>query len=463
MFTVPGRAKCYHRPVKQTTALPPGPRRPAIQQLHNWIYRPLQTLERCAKLYGDWFTFRFPRGVTIVYTSDPEAIRDIFAGDPELLHAGEGNRFFKPLLGPRSVLVLDGTEHRRARRLMMPPFHGERMRAYGRAISELTARRAAAWPRGRELNLHHELQGLALEVIFGTVFGLGEGPSDLRDGLAKLLDTATSPLDMFMALIFLDKDGRPPFWRLQQRLGAWTPWGGIALEVERLDGLLLREFSARRKRPGDDILSLLLSARDENGDALDERELRDQMITLLVAGHETTATTLAWAVRLLLSNPDAHERLRAELAGCAGGPDELATLPYLDAVIQETLRLRPVVPIVWRLLKAPLKIAGRELPAGVAVAPCIYLTHRRPDLWPEPERFRPERFLERAPKPWEFLPFGGGGRRCLGMAFALYEMKLILAGLVKAARLSPARAEESVPVRRSVTLAPADGVPVLVG
>jgi cytochrome P450/predicted unusual protein kinase regulating ubiquinone biosynthesis (AarF/ABC1/UbiB family) len=435
--------------------LPPGPDEPPMLQALRWVQWPVPFLEECARRWGDSFTLRLPGGPPIVLFSDPEAIRQIFTGHEDELRAGEANVRLEPLLGRHSLLLLDGAEHLHERRLLQPPFHGERMQAYGEVMRAVVDRAIDAWPVGRPFPIQPEMQGITLDVILRTVFGLGEGAAlaPLRARLAELLALAASP----EALLAASQNGNPrsPGARL------------LALRAE-VDDLLYAEIRARRAAGGagrDDVLSLLLEARDEAGEPMTDVELRDELITLLVAGHETTATALAWAVHRILESPAVLERLRAELgaAAKAGRPTaaELARLEYLDATVRETLRLNPIIPLVGRRLARPMRIGGRDLPAGVVAAPCIYLAHRRPERWPEPERFRPERFLDARPGPYEFLPFGGGVRRCLGMAFALYEMKIVLGEVLSRAALQPAPGYAVRLVRRNITLAPSGGVPVV--
>jgi cytochrome P450 len=450
--------------------LPPGPRAPAVVQIWRWVFSPVAMMENCARQYGDWFTVRFPKGLSVVFTSEPEAVKDVFAGDPDKLHAGEGNIIFKPLLGEQSLLVLDGPEHRRARRLMMPPFHGDRMKAYGTRMSQITRSHARRWPRGRRTPLHVAMQEITLDVILTTIFGLAEGErlERLRDLLTTLIDANSGEGNFFRAVLMLNKEGKPPLARLPPSLGRLTPWGRFMKLRREIDAIVLAEIAERRKSSEnrDDVLSLLISARDQEGGHLNDAELRDEMMTLLVAGHETSATTLCWIFLRLAENPAVLSRLQAELNTAFGSgpvaPEKIMELPYLDAVISETLRLNPIVPLVWRLLKAPLRLGSRELPAGVAIAPCAYLMHRRAALWPNAEVFDPERFLGAKPAPWEYFPFGGGGRRCLGMAFALYEMKIVAAEMIRAVSITPIPGYNPRTVRRGVTFAPSEGLPVLI-
>lgn len=426
-------------------------------------------MDDCARRYGDWFTIRLRRRLKVVFTSDSQAVKDLFAGDPDKLYAGEQNNIFKPLLGRQSILVLDGSAHRRVRRLMMPPFHGDRMKAYGSVIGGIVARRMESWPEGEVLRLHPELQAITLEVILKTIIGLSEGErvSALRARLVELLESNQSATDMFLTNLLLDAEGRPPLAAVQRRLGRFSLWGRFLSLREEIDRLVFAEIAERRRAGGprrDDILSLLIAAKDQDGDALDDQELRDEMITLLVAGHETSATALSWIFSRLSAHPEVLRKLRDELAALPVGPPDPAavmSLPYLDAVINETLRLNPIVPFVWRILKEPLRLGGRDFPAGVAVAPSIYLLHRSAKIWPDPERFDPDRFLDSKPAPWEFLPFGGGHRRCLGQAFAVYEIKMVLATVLQAMIVRPAPGYGVKVVRRGIAFAPSDQTPVV--
>jgi cytochrome P450 len=301
-----------------------------------------------------------------------------------------------------------------------------------------------SWPIGQSFPIHREMRTITLEVILRTVFGAeGARLDELRTLLERYARVATK-------LIWL----WPP---LQVDLGPLSPWGRLVRLRRDLDAFLFAEF-ARRRAEGvggrEDVLSLLLAARDENGEPMSDEELRDQMMTLLFAGHDTTATSLAFAFHNVLRHPDVLERLRADVAQ--------GRAEYVEATAKETLRLNPIVSEVGRVLARPMHIGGWDLPAGVAATPCIYLTHRRPDLWPEPERFDPERFIGRRPSPYEFFPFGGGVRRCLGMAFALYEMKIVLAEVLSRVELRLATGYRMQQVRRSITLAPSRGMPVVV-
>jgi cytochrome P450 len=429
--------------------LPPGPEDPPLLQAMQWLQWPYPFLAECARRYGDAFTVRLPGRPPLVMMSHPDAIRDLFTGSEEDLRAGEANVLLEPLLGRHSLLLLDGREHLTERRIVQPPFQGERMQSYGESMRDIARRSIDAWPVGQPFAIHPHMQSITLDVILRTVFGMDEGPKleSLRSGLRALLGVSSNP-----QLLIAIANGRTD--------GAAARPLRIRAEVDRE---LFAEIARRRTMPTEgrhDVLSVLLAARDEDGQPLSDQALRDELVTMLVAGHETTATSLAWAVHHVLSHPEVRARLEAELA-TPRTPQEVVRLEYLDAVCKETLRLTPIVPIVGRRLTRPLTVGGIDLPAGVVAAPCIILAHRRPERWPEPEVFRPERFLESKPTAFEFLPFGGGVRRCLGAAFALYEMKIVLAEIVQRVELRAQTGYEARVVRRSVTLAPSEGMPVV--
>lgn len=446
--------------------LPPGPRMPRTLQLLHWIFRPIPFMEACQRRYGDWFTVGFRKHMTFVFTSEPEAVKEIFTEDAGQLSAGEANQILKPLLGENSLLLLDGARHFQERRLMMPPFHGERMPSYGRIMREVADRAMDGWPVGRAFPLHPQMQSITLDVILRTVFGIGEHAalSNLRLYLKETLSLASQP----MVLMMMDRRGEVRWPRLHGMLGARAPLVRITALMDKVDRVIFSEIEQRRASANEnrqDILSLLAGARTEEGRTLSRQELRDELMTLLIAGHETTATSLCWVFYRLLNHRSVLERVRSEIQQVAGNgpvePEHIGHLPYLDAAIKETLRLNPIVPIVGRCLRSAMRLGSRRLPAGVIVAPCIYLTHRRPDLWPEPERFEPERFLGHRPSPHEFFPFGGGSRRCLGMAFASYEMKMILAQILSRVDLRLPQGYTAKVVRRGITFAPSERMPVV--
>jgi cytochrome P450 len=414
-----------------------------------WIARPIPFLERNARRFGDIFTVRFPIG-TVVFISNPDLIKQIFQGDPDVLHAGEANAGpLEPLMGKNSVLLLDGPEHMRQRKLMLPSFHGERIQRYGDLMREITEREMHTWPVGRPFPLRPRSQAVTLEIIMRTVFGIEdvERLEHLRDRLGRLLDIGRN--STALASIVLTPIRRTFGRRVWNRFRQLRQDVDVALYDE-----IARRRDDRSTPERDDVLSILLQARDEEGRAMTDAELRDELMTLLVAGHETTATAIAWAFELLLRHPDALAKLQAEID--ADESDE-----YLDAVIKETLRLRPVVPGVVRKLTAPLDLNRYTLPAGVRVAPNIYLTHRRPDVYPEPARFRPERFLEQAADTYSWIPFGGGIRRCLGASFATYEMKVVIPTILREVTLRAVGRQEQIR-RRAITFVPARDTRVLV-
>jgi cytochrome P450 len=440
--------------------LPPGPRSPAVFQTFALMRSGQRWIERVAARHGDLFTLRTWIFGTQVWTSDPELIKQIFTGDPDVLHAGKANNAGKVFTGEKSVLTLDGAPHRRARRLLTPPFHGERMHAYAEAMRTITERVASAWRAGEPFPLLPSLQRITLEVIIANVFGLPDGPRrDLfADRLSALMDAAVSPAAIFFFVPALQKD-----------LGPLTPWRRLKAQLDEYEALVYEEIAARRAQPAaersDDILSLLLEARDEEGQGMPDQEIRDQLATLLAAGHETTASSLAWAFERILGHPEVHERIVAEIdAAVAEGKTaaaDLAQLPYLDATIKEVLRQRPSVPMVGRRLERPMVLRGYEIPAGAMVTLSIHLTHRRPDLYPDPEVFRPERFLGTKPDPYSYFPFGGGPRRCLGAAFALQEMKIVVGTVLQRGGLRLAKPGPLRPSPRSLFQAPEGGTEVI--
>lgn len=435
--------------------LPPGPSWPAPVQIALWLYRPYQLLRHCRRHYGPTFSLELARNYRIVVVTEPDPIREVFTGPPEVMFAGHANEPLRPVVGENSLLLLDGERHLRERRLLLPPFHGERMHRYGEVMRELTAREMARWPLGRPFPIHPPMQSITLDVILRTVFGVDEGAQmdEVREAVTELAD-AFSPTTMVPAL--------------QIDLGARSPWGRFVRARERADVLLYRQIATRRAEGAggrDDILTLLLDARYEDGSAMSDRELRDELATLLAAGHETTATALPWTLHYLSRNPDVQARVHEELDRVAGegpiDPKAANDLAYLDAVIKEAMRLRPVISAVGRVLQEPRRIAGWDLPAGILVSPSIYLAHRDPEVWPDPERFDPTRFLDTRVSPYAYLPFGGGVRRCIGLAFAHYEMRIVLATVLSKLRVDPVPGLRVRPQRRGVSIAPSKQMPVV--
>lgn len=431
-------------------SLPPGPRGRLSTTLR-LVRDPVAHMPAWQARHGDPFTLPLLTGPVVV-TGDPALHRMIFSADPDALGVYSA-RSLVPILGEHSLLILEGARHRRERRLLAPPFHGARMRAYGAAMAEISAAELGARRPGETFAALELGQRISLEVILRTVFGVADEARRVELRAAIGAATASAhPLALFLP-------------GLAARLPWLGPFARLRGDQERLCGLLRRSIVDARARggEGEDILSRMLAARDEEGQPMRDDEIVDELRTLLIAGHETTAIALAWALFELHRAPARLERLRAEIDGLgpAPAPDALAALPFLAAVCQETLRLRPVVLSVVRRVLRPLEFAGHTLAPGVAVMASVLLTHRRPDLYPEPERFVPERFLGRSFAPSEYLPFGGGARRCLGAAFASFELAVALATVLRAADLELAGPPGPVGFeRRNLTMAPAGGIPV---
>ena len=400
----------------------------------------------CQRRFGPVFQ-SYLAGRRIVLSGEPEHVRTIFAADHD--HVGAFNPgHLHALLGQHSLILIDGAHHQRERKLLAPPLHGARMRSYARIIRDSAQRRSAAWQPGVPMIMQETTQGVSLDVIVRAVFGVQEPArgATLEANLLRTMDAVWPPSIMIR-------------W-LQRDLGPLTPWRRFARARQQTDILISEEIAARRAAPGDDILSLMLAARYDDGEPMSDPQIRDELITLLAAGHETTAIALAWAMYWLHRNPDTLERLRAELATLGDDPDldAIAQLPYLEAVCHETLRLYPIVPLAPRTLRRPMTLGEHEIPAGMHVGACTILTHRHPTLYPEPDAFRPERWLARKFAAWEFTPFGGGIRRCIGAAFAVYEMKQVLAAILPHHRLRLADDTPIGPARRNITLGPRGGV-----
>jgi cytochrome P450 family 135 len=419
----------------QRVAMPPGPRLPLLAQTGLVWQRPLPFLASARRRYGPVFTIRALPWGTAVVLNDAELVKQVFTGEAEIFHAGEGNSLLAPVLGKRSVLVIDEDEHLRARKRLLPPFHGEAVRRYGDTIERIVATEAASWPLGRSFPLHPRMRAITLEVILEAVIGVTD-PIRLQ-ALRRVLP-GTVEIDPTIMVM----------WILSplERVGRWRRFRDTIDEANRL---LLEEIAARREDPRlherEDVLSQLVRAGE-----FDDGELRDQIITLLLAGHETTTTGLAWAFERLLRNPAALDRARE-------GEDE-----YLDAVVRETLRVRPVIPAVVRQLKAPVELGGWRLPAGVTVMPSITLMHEDPTIFPEPKRFRPERFMEGDEgSTYTWIPFGGGRRRCLGAAFASFEMRVALRTILQRTTLRVEDPRDERTRSHHITLVPARGARVV--
>jgi cytochrome P450 len=428
--------------------LPPGPSVPGVMQMIATWKRPAASVERLRRRYGKRVTVKLPFQPPFVILSDPDDIKELFTAPPDAVHPGEGARILEPVVGANSVILLDEAPHLEQRKLMLPAFHGEKMQRLSGLMTELAERELASWPRDEPLELHSRLQRVTLEIILRAVFGLEQGRrlDALRDVLTEVLAFSESPLSVIQGA---------------QRKLRWTP------PVRRLNALNKRTdeliYGLIEERRGeddvvtgerDDVLAMLLQARHDDGSPMSPQELRDELVTALVAGHETTASQLAWAFEALSRHPEVTARLRAEID--AGESEE-----YLTATVNEILRLRPVLPNAEpRLTKKPIEIGGFEYPAGVALLASAILVHHDPEIYPEPFAFRPERFLGRQPGTYTWLPFGGGRRRCLGASFALVEMKIVLRTVVGRCEVLPVGERPERTRRRSITFSPARGATV---
>ncbi|HRI52429.1 MAG TPA: cytochrome P450, partial [Pseudomonadota bacterium] len=435
--------------------LPPGPRTPALWQTLSWLLNTTQFLERCAHRYGPIFTARIIGFGTSIMIADSGAAREVFSAGPEVVGVTHSKHFL-PLVGPSSLFMLQGEPHRRQRRRLLAVLQRDHIQAQGPLIVELTDAALDSWPLGARFSAHAALRELSLQLILRMVLG-AESPARLA-ALARLLTAGVRIAETPAMLIPL---------HLQQRLGRWTPWSKIRRLISEMDGLLYQEIAARRARgagSGGDILSLLLQLPGDGMQGpLTDGELRDQIVTLIVAAHDTTATTLTWALHWLLADPALCVRLQREVRRGEAplDPEHLAGLPLLDALVRETLRLSPAFPVVGRELKRPLRLLEHELPAGVRVVPCPYLAQRDGQSFAEPLQFRPERFLHQRPRPEQWFPFGGGFARCVGMELALYEMKLILGVILARAALERAPGPPTRPTLRFFSLIPGGGLPVV--
>jgi cytochrome P450 len=401
--------------------------------------------------YGDPVTLRLGKN-TVVSTGDPELIRVILAADPDGFDAF-GKELFGPVMGDESLMLLDGTRHRAARKLLAPPFHGARMRTYGAVMRAIAVDEARSWRSGVPVDAQRATQAISLRVILRAVFGIVDAEESRRwEALLVEIVGALKP-----SLLFVPQ--------LQHSFGGLGPWARLQRLIARAEARVYEELARRRAAGGEDedILSLVMAARYDDGAPMSDRQIFETLMTLVAAGHETTAIALAWALWLIHRHERVHERLLDEVRGAADDPEAWSRLAYLDAVCLETLRLKPVATAIMRILGQPLALGPWTLPAGVTVSPSVIRLHRRPELYPEPERFLPERFLERSFAPWEYLPFGGGHRRCIGAAFALMEMKVVLAAILRARPLALADARPLAVAPRNTTVGPARAIRLVPG
>ncbi len=433
---------------------------PSFFQTIQWIRDPTGFMERAAKCHGDIFATKINLNrddSVFVIVSNPQVLQQIFTKDGhEFSTPSKFNQPLSMLLGDTSIVMLEGDAHKKRRKLLIPPFHGERMKAYGELIIKLTKQVFDAIPQNSNFIAHSKMQSISLQVIIQAVFGFYEGKryQEIKQLLITWLDIFSSPLTN--SVIF--------FSFLQWDLGDWSPWGKFIKLRQQIDKLLYTEISDRRTYPDSsrtDILSLLMSAKDETGNYLSDQELRDELLTLLFAGHETTATAMTWSLYWTHYLPKVREKLLQELSGLHSNasPVDIAKLPYLTAVCQESLRIYPVSMLtVARKVEKPVELMGYHLEVGSTIFGCIYLTHQREDIYPDHEQFKPERFLEKKFNSYEFFPFGGGARRCIGAAFSEFEMKLVLATIMSNYKLNLANFNPEKIKRRSIALAPATGV-----
>jgi hypothetical protein len=426
--------------------LPPGPPDiPLLQVIATWV-RPTASLLRARQKYGKRFSVRLPFQPPFVILSDPADIKELLIAPPDAIHPGEGAKILEPVVGRKSVILLDEDEHLEQRKLLLPAFHGERMQKLVGLMTELTDRELRGWPTGQPIPLHPRLQALTLEIILHAVFGLDDGSEldDLREALTGVLGFAENPLSVLPSV--------------REKMSWWKPVREFTRVAKRTDELIYALIDERRAA-GDtgreDILATLLQARHDDGSEMTPEELRDELMTALVAGHETTASELAWAFERLAREPRVAEKLTAEID--AGESDE-----YLTATVHEILRLRPVVPNAEpRLTKQPVTIGGYDYPAGVALLASGWLVHHDPEIYPDPFAFKPERFVGVSPGTYTWLPFGGGRRRCLGASFAIQEMKIVLKAVLSRFEVAAANPAPEVTGRRSITFSPKGGATVM--
>ena len=435
---------------------------PSFLQKLQWVVDPVGYMETATQQYPDMFTAEVVGfGDTLVFVNHPQAIQEILTNDRKKFAAvGEENKILQPLIGDYSVIMLEGNRHKRRRQILMPPFHGERLQAYGDLICNLTEKVFNQLPQDKPFLARTAMQDISLQVMLEAVFGLYEGEryQQLKRLLALITEKFNSPLTA--SLLYF------PF--LQKDLGTWSPWGKFLRQRQQIDQLLYAEIADRREHPDPnriDILSLLMSAKDEQGNSMTDQELRDEMMTLLLAGHETTASAMAWGLYWIHHLPEVREKLLQELdtLGESPNPMSIARLPYLSAVCNETLRITPVaINTFAREVQEPVELLGHRLEPGTLVVGCIYLLHQREDLYPDHKQFKPERFLKHQFSPYEFMPFGAGARSCIGNALAPFEMKLVLATILSRYQVALVDHRPEKPQRRSITLAPAGGVKMVV-
>jgi cytochrome P450 len=435
--------------------LPPGPQTPVLLQQMRWIFKSVEFLDDCTKRYGDAFTVQVFDSKKIVFFSHPLAIQALYTDSTKQFESGRENGIFSPVVGDNSVILLDGERHQRQRQILLPPFHGERMRNYGKLIVNITENITNKWVINQPFLIRKSMQEITLEVMLQAVFGIqkGERFQQLKKLLNNLLLSITSP--SYSVMFFLPA--------LQRDLGAWSPWGNFLRQRQEIDHLIYAEIAERRKQfdqSRTDILTLLMTARDLDGEPLTDVELRDELITLLLAGAENTVAALEWAFYWIHQQPQVYQSLMTELTQVGvTEPTTLTKLPYLTAVCQETLRIYPIALIsLPRIVTSPIDLMGYKFDVGTLLYACIYAVHHREDIYPQHQKFIPERFLQHKFSPYEYLPFGGGSRGCIGSAFVLFELKLVIATILSQWQLTLTDHSPRYPIRRGITTAPAGGV-----
>ena len=425
-------------------ALPPGPSAPSLIQTIAWWNRPLAYLERQRARFGKRFTIRLLGVPPFAMLSDPAEIKEVFTAPADVLHPGEGASILEPVVGKNSVILLDEGAHLSQRKLMLPAFHGEKMERLSGLVAEVTEREVESWPRDTPIALHRRLQSLTLEVILRAVFGLDPGPrlEAIRTRLTEVLDLGAKPASLI-----------PQLQRAPLGIGPWGRFDRLSRETDALIYELIEERRAADE-DRDDILTMLLEARHEDGSPMSDIELRDELMTLLVAGHETTASALAWTFERIARTPRVADRL----ADDADSDDDA----YITATIQEAMRRRPVIPnAAPRLVKKPVTIGGWEYPQDILLVASAYLVQHDPEIYPDPYEFRPERFLGESPGTYTWIPFGGGRRRCLGASFAQLEMRLVLKSVFARGTVAPTATSMETPRRRAITISPRAGATIV--
>ncbi|MGO9760769.1 MAG: cytochrome P450 [Solirubrobacteraceae bacterium] len=432
--------------VKKRATLPPGPRMPSFLQAAGWALRPLAFMDRCADRYGETFTLRVRRSRPWVFLTNPEHVKQVFTTEPELLRAGarEANPLLGPLLGPRSVMLQDEPTHMTDRKRILPSFHGQRMQGYGEMMADVARREIDRWPLGEPFELWPRMQAISLEVVMRATFG--DVDSERLELLRQRIVDLTNWVNSRRRLALLAAVG-------ERSMTANPNFRAVMRPVEEL---VLEEVRRRRasgeRDQHDDILAMLERAPGEDGGQMGDEKMRDELVTFLSDG--PTATSLAWAFERLLRHPDKLARVRAEVL--AGDSEE-----YVEAVVKETLRLCPAVPVVMRRLTEPMQLGDYTIPADTIVAPCVYLMHRRADVYPQPRSFQPERFLGDAARTYTWIPFGGGVRRCVAVVFAQLEMKRVIQTVLSEVELRTAESRSEGAARSSVSFAPDGGATVI--